>query len=144
MEPLISREIKEWNVIRRQAISVNLLQSFAARFKIRQVIMSFIQCFSDTKMDSFTWKNIGNCHPEKSIVDLGEVGIDPDFIWVTVTYVTLSLKQYILYNTECLLNYLHYLNWFWFQNNPGQLNIRACISKCLDKVSQNLRWTVRS
>ena len=43
---------------------------------------------------------IGNCHPEKFIVDQREVGIDPDFIWMMVTQVTLSLKQYIVCYTE--------------------------------------------
>ena len=34
-----------------------------------------------------------NCHPEKTIVDWGEGGVDIGFRGVTITHVTLSCSQ---------------------------------------------------
>ena len=48
--------------------------------------------------------NIGNCHPRKTNVDRGEGEVDIGFRGVTISHVTLSCNQYLLYYTECQLN----------------------------------------
>ena len=44
---------------------------------------------------------MGNCHPEKTNVDRGEAEVDIGFRGVTISHVTLSCSQYLLYYTEC-------------------------------------------
>ena len=55
--------------------------------------------------------NMRNCFFEKNNVDRGESEVDIDFRGVTISHVTLSCSQYLLYCTVV-----------WFQN-PGQVNI---------------------
>ena len=47
---------------------------------------------------------MGNCHPEETNVDRGEAEVDIGFRGVTISYVTLSCSQYLLYYTECFCN----------------------------------------
>ena len=62
-----------------------------------------------------------NCHPEKTNVDRGEAEVDIGLQGVTISHVTLSRSQYLLYYTECDLNTPSTLR--WFKNDPGQVNI---------------------
>ena len=52
---------------------------------------------------------MGNCQPEKTNVDRGEADIG----------------YYIILNVNLKIHCLHYV---WFQNNPGQVNIRVFIT----------------
>ena len=47
---------------------------------------------------------MGNCHPEKTIVDGGEAEVVIGFRGVTIFHVTFSCSQYLLYYTECQSN----------------------------------------
>lgn len=60
--------------------------------------------------------NNGNCHPEKTNIDRGEVEVDIDFRGVTIIHVTLSCSKKLLYYTEFNVHRLH-------QNNPGYVNV---------------------
>ena len=42
-----------------------------------------------------------NCHPEKTNVDRGEAEVDIGLQGVTISHVSLSRSQYLLYYTEC-------------------------------------------
>ena len=44
-----------------------------------------------------------NCHPEKTNIDQGEVEVEIVFREMTISHVTLSCSQYLLYYTDCLL-----------------------------------------
>ena len=44
---------------------------------------------------------MGNCHPKKTNVDRGEAEVDIGFRGVTISHVTLSCSQYLLYYVEC-------------------------------------------
>ena len=41
-----------------------------------------------------------NCHPEKTNVDRGQAEVDIGFLGVTISHVTLSGSQLLLYYTE--------------------------------------------
>ena len=73
---------------------------------------------------------MGNCHPEKTNFDRGEAEAYIGFRGVTISHVTLSCSQYLLYNTECylIIRYMHRLHYVCFQNNPGQVNVGVCVS----------------
>ena len=63
--------------------------------------------------------NNGNCHPEKTNIDRGEVEVDIDFRGVTIIHVTLSCSKKLLYYIECFCKLIHRLH----QNNPGYVNV---------------------
>ena len=44
---------------------------------------------------------MGNCQPEKTNVHRGEDDLDIGFQGVTISHVTLSCSQKLLYYTEC-------------------------------------------
>ena len=68
---------------------------------------------------------MGNCHPEKTNVDPGLAEVDIGFRGATISLVTLSCSQYLIYYTECylIIRYMHPLHFVWIQNNPGQVNV---------------------
>ena len=45
--------------------------------------------------------NMGNCHPEKTNVDQGEAEVGIGFRGVSISHVTLSCSQYLLYYNKC-------------------------------------------
>ena len=74
-----------------------------------------------------TWEIVTPWRPCN--VDRGEAEVDIGFLGVTISHVTLSCSQYLLYYTECylIIRYMHRLHYVWFQNNPGQVNVWVCL-----------------